>query len=194
MYTLINNDGQYLYKTYRGDFIFSNSTNMLFDTEEQATNWLHYNSFRFKNESVTVLNLLENKNKRVYDYNGFLNSINETFKNDITEYHGLIEGDVNIPDIPILVKQHIPIYDKETIPQEKAQWTHEDSVREAKDLLKSVSAPFFDDIEQSKTKERNDYIDSLADEELIRLVTLVENSITSSLANNSDCPPDEEEE
>ena len=94
MYTLINNDGQYLYKTYRGDFIFSNSTNMLFDTEEQATNWLHYNSFRFKNEDVTVVNL-ENKNKRVYDYNGFLNSINETFKSDITEYHGLIEGNVN---------------------------------------------------------------------------------------------------
>ena len=95
MYTLINNDGQYLYKTYRGDFIFSNSTNMLFDTEEQATNWLHYNSFRFKNESVTVLNLLENKNKRVYDYNGFLNSINETFKSDITKYHGLLEGDID---------------------------------------------------------------------------------------------------
>ena len=183
MYTLINNDGQYLYKTYRGDFIFSNSTNMFFDTEEQATNWLHYNSFRFKNESVTVLNLLENKNKRVYDYNGFLNSINETFKSDI-----------NIPDIPILVKQHIPIYDKETIPQEKAQWTHEDSVREAKDLLKSVSTPFFDDIAQSKTKERNDYIDSLTDEELIRLATSVANSIVSSLDNNSDCPLDEEEE
>ena len=98
MYTLINNDGQYLYKTYRGDFIFSNSTNMLFDTEEQATNWLYYNSFRFKNESVTVLNLLENKNKRFYNYNdAFLNIIKEAFnfKSDITKYHGLIEGDVN---------------------------------------------------------------------------------------------------
>jgi hypothetical protein len=100
----------------------------------------------------------------------------------------------NIPDIPILVKQHIPIYDKETIPQEKAQWTHEDSVREAKDLLKSVSTPFFDDITQSKTKERNDYIDSLADEELIHLATLVADSIVSSLDNNPDCPLLEEEE
>lgn len=94
MYTLINNDGQYLYKTYRGDFIFSNSTNMLFDTEEQATNWLHYNSFRFKNESVTVVNL-EHNGTRLYDYIGYLNSINEAFKSDITKYHGLIEGDVN---------------------------------------------------------------------------------------------------
>jgi len=101
---------------------------------------------------------------------------------------------LNIPDIPILVKQRIPIYDKEMIPQEKAQWTHEDSVREAKDLLKSVSAPFFDDIVQSKTKERNDYIDSLADEELIRLATLVANSIVSSLDNNPDSPLFEEEE
>jgi hypothetical protein len=98
-----------------------------------------------------------------------------------------------IPDIPILVKQHIPIYDKEMIPQEKVQWTHEDSVREAKDLLKSVSAPFFDDIVQSKTKERNDYIDSLADEELIHLATLVADSIVSSL-DNDDCPLFEEEE
>jgi hypothetical protein len=101
---------------------------------------------------------------------------------------------LNIPDIPILVKQHIPIYDKEIIPQEKAQWTHEDSVREAKDLLKSISTPFFDDIVQSKTKERNDYIDSLADEELIRLATLVANSIVSSLDNNPDSPLFEEKE
>lgn len=100
----------------------------------------------------------------------------------------------NIPDIPILIKQRIPIYDKEMILQEKAQWTHEDSVREAKDLLKSVSTPFFDDIEQSKTKERYEYIDSLADEELIHLATLVGNSIVSSLDNNSDCPLFEEEE
>lgn len=99
-----------------------------------------------------------------------------------------------IPDIPILVKQRIPIYDKEMIPQEKAQWTHEDSVREAKDLLKSVSTPFFDDIAQSKTKERNDYIDSLADEELIHLATLVADSIVSSLDNNPDSPLFEEEE
>ena len=54
MYTLINNDGQYLYKTYRGDFIFSNSTNMLFDTEEQATNWLHYNSIFFDSKDMNV--------------------------------------------------------------------------------------------------------------------------------------------
>ena len=100
----------------------------------------------------------------------------------------------NIPDIPILIKQHIPIYDKEMIPQEKVQWTHEDSVREAKALLKSISTPFFDDIIQSKTKERNDYIDSLADEELIRLATLVANSIVSSLDNNPDNPLFEEEE
>ena len=101
---------------------------------------------------------------------------------------------LNIPDIPILIKQHIPIYDKEMIPQEKAQWTHEDSVREAKALLKGVSTPFFNDIIQSKTKERNDYIDSLADEELIRLATLVANSIVSSLDNNPDSPLFEEEE
>lgn len=99
----------------------------------------------------------------------------------------------NIPDIPILVKQRIPIYDKEMIPQEKAQWTHEDSVKEAKDLLKSVSTPFFDDIEQSKTKERYEYIDSLADEELIHLATLVGNSIVSLLDNSPDCPLFEEE-
>jgi len=101
---------------------------------------------------------------------------------------------LNIPDIPVLAKQHIPIYDKEMILQEKAQWTHEDSVREAKDLLKSVSTPFFDDIEQSKTKERYEYINSLADEELIHLATLVGNSIISSLDNNSDSPLFEEEE
>ena len=101
---------------------------------------------------------------------------------------------LNIPDIPILVKQHIPIYDKEMIPQEKAQWTHEDSVRESKDLLKSVSTPFFDDIEQSKTKERYEYIDSLAHEELIHLATLVADSIVSSLDNNPDCPLFEEKE
>lgn len=95
MYTLINNDGQYLYKTYRGDFIFSNSTNMLFDTEEQATNWLYYNSFRFKNESVTVVNLENNGTSFYNNYIGFLNSIIESFKSDITEYHGLIEGDVD---------------------------------------------------------------------------------------------------
>ena len=100
----------------------------------------------------------------------------------------------HIPDIPILVKQHIPIYDKEMIPQEKAQWTHKDSVREAKDLLKSVFTPYLDDIEQSKTKEKYEYIDSLADEELIRLATLVANSIVSSLDNNPDCPLFEEEE
>ena len=100
----------------------------------------------------------------------------------------------HIPDIPILVKHHIPIYDKEMIPKERAQWTHEDSVREAKDLLKSVSTPFFDDIVQSKTKERNDYIDSLADEELIHLATLVANSIVFSLDNNLDSPLFEEEE
>ena len=100
----------------------------------------------------------------------------------------------NIPDIPILVKQHIPIYDKEMIPQEKVQWTHEDDVRVAKDLLKNVFTPYLDDTEQSKTKERNDYIDSLTDEELIHLATLVGNSIVSSLDNNSDCPLDEEEE
>lgn len=101
---------------------------------------------------------------------------------------------LNIPDIPILVKQHIPIYDKEMIPQEKVQWTHEDSVRESKALLKSVSTPFFDDIVQSKTKERNDYIDSLTDEELIHLATSVANSIVSSLDNSPDCPLFEEEE
>lgn len=101
---------------------------------------------------------------------------------------------LNIPDIPILVKQRIPIYDKEMIPQEKAQWTHEDDVKIAKDLLKKVFTPYFDNVEQSKTKERYDYIDSLADEELIHLATSVGNSITSSLANNSDCPLDEEEE
>ena len=94
-----------------------------------------------------------------------------------------------IPDIPILVKHHIPIYNKEMIPQEKVQWTREDSVREAKNLLKSVSIPFFDDIVQSKTKERNDYIDSLTDEELIHLA----DSIVSSL-DNDDCPLFEEEE
>ena len=80
------------------------------------------------------------------------------------------------------------------IPQEKVQWTHEDSVREAKELLKSVSTPFFDDIAQSKTKERNDYIDSLADEELIELATLVADAIVSSLDNDLDYPLFEAEE
>lgn len=107
MYTLINDDGKYLYKTYNEIFIFSDITNMFFDTEEQATNWLYYNSFRFKNENVTVVNYFkfknegvavvnlekENKNKNFYDYNGF-NSINKTFKSDIAEYHGLIEGGI----------------------------------------------------------------------------------------------------
>lgn len=100
----------------------------------------------------------------------------------------------NIPDIPKLTKQYIPIYDKEIIPQEKVQWTHEDSVREAKGLLKSVSTPFFDDIAQSKTKERNDYIDSLADEELIELATLIADSIVSTLDNDLDYPLFEAEE
>ena len=100
----------------------------------------------------------------------------------------------DIPDIPKLTKQYIPIYDKEMIPQEKVQWTHEDSVREAKGLLKSVSTPFFDDIAQSKTKERNDYIDSLADEELIELATLIADSIVSSLDNDLDYPLFEAEE
>ena len=99
----------------------------------------------------------------------------------------------NIPDIPILVKQNIPIYNKEMIPKEKVQWTHEDDVRVAKDLLKNVFTPYLDDIEQSKTKERYEYIDSLADEELIHLATLIANSIVSSL-DNDDCPLFEEEE
>lgn len=54
MYTLINKLGQYLYQTYRGDFIFSNATNLLFATEEQATNWLHFNSIFFDSEDVIV--------------------------------------------------------------------------------------------------------------------------------------------
>lgn len=58
MYTLSKN-GQYLYKTYRGDFIFSSTSNVLFVTEEQATNWLHFNSFRFDSNSVTVVEYKE---------------------------------------------------------------------------------------------------------------------------------------
>lgn len=129
-----------------------------------------------------------------YNYKKYMQLKSILSKEFVAQVSEEYEHILNIPDIPILVKQHIPIYDKEMIPQEKAQWTHEDSVREAKDLLKSVSTPFFDDIIQSKTKERDDYIDSLANEELIHLATLVANSIVSSLDNNSDCPLFEEEE
>ena len=53
MYTIIK-EGKYLYKTYRGDYIFTDVTNVLFDTEEQATNWLHFNSDRFDSEGAHV--------------------------------------------------------------------------------------------------------------------------------------------
>ena len=124
-----------------------------------------------------------------YNYKKYMRLRSMLSKEFVAQVSEEYEHILNIPDIPILVKQHIPIYDKEMIPQEKAQWTHEDSVREAKDLLKSISMPFFDDITQSKTKERNDYIDSLTDEELIHLA----DSIVSSL-DNDDCPLFEEEE
>lgn len=129
-----------------------------------------------------------------YNYKKYMYLRRMLSKEFVTQVSEEYEHILNIPDIPVLAKQRIPIYDKEMILQEKAQWTHEDSVREAKDLLKSVSTPFFDDIEQSKTKEKYEYIDSLADEELIRLATLVANSIVSSLDNNPDCPLFEEEE
>lgn len=53
MYTIIK-EGKYLYKTYRGDYIFADVTNVLFDTEEQATNWLHFNSDKFDSEGAHV--------------------------------------------------------------------------------------------------------------------------------------------
>jgi len=53
MYTIVK-EGKYLYKTHRGDYIFSDVTNVLFDTEEQATNWLHFNSDRFDSEGAQV--------------------------------------------------------------------------------------------------------------------------------------------
>ena len=129
-----------------------------------------------------------------YNYKKYMRLRSIISKEFVAQVSEEYEHILNIPDIPILVKQHIPIYDKETIPQEKAQWTHEDSVREAKALLKSISTPFFDDIIQSKTKERNDYIDSLADEELIHLATSIANSFVSSLDNSPDSPLFEEEE
>ena len=129
-----------------------------------------------------------------YNYKKYMRLRSILSKEFVAQVSEEYEHILNIPDIPILVKQHIPIYDKETIPQEKVQWTHEDDVKVAKDLLKNVFTPCFDDIVQSKTKERNDYIDSLTDEELIHLATSVANSIVSSLDNNSDCPLFEEEE
>lgn len=44
----------FLYKTHRGDYIFASEPNMFFHTEEQATNFLHYNSTSFDVNGVSV--------------------------------------------------------------------------------------------------------------------------------------------
>lgn len=54
MYTIVK-EGKYLYKTHRGDYVFADVANVLFDTEEQAINWLHFNSDRFDSEGARVV-------------------------------------------------------------------------------------------------------------------------------------------
>lgn len=44
----------FLYKTYRGDYIFAKEPNVFFYNEDQATNFLHYNSDRFDANGVVV--------------------------------------------------------------------------------------------------------------------------------------------
>lgn len=44
----------YLYKTFWDGFIFSQYPNVFFDTEEQATNFLHHNSSMFDHNDAKV--------------------------------------------------------------------------------------------------------------------------------------------
>ena len=54
MMYVLKKDNQYLYKTSKGEYIFSNVTNMFFATEEHATNWLHFNAYRFDSKDVII--------------------------------------------------------------------------------------------------------------------------------------------
>lgn len=50
----INNNDKlkvsYLYKRYNDSYVFSSKPNIYFDSEEQAINFINYNSYRFKDK------------------------------------------------------------------------------------------------------------------------------------------------
>lgn len=50
----INNNDKlkvsYLYKRYNDSYVFSSKPNIYFDSEEQAINFINYNSYRFKHK------------------------------------------------------------------------------------------------------------------------------------------------
>jgi len=51
----INNDKkEYLYRTYNNKYLFQNTPNVFFNTEEGANNFIQYNSHLFDDNNVEV--------------------------------------------------------------------------------------------------------------------------------------------
>ena len=82
-------------------------------------------------------------------------------------------------NIPELHKNKIVCIDKDKIPQEKAQWTKEDSVKASRSLLKGLTTPCL--IKEGDNKDYAEWVNKLTDDEAIEIASKIANAILATI-------------
>ena len=80
---------------------------------------------------------------------------------------------------PELHKNKIECIDKDKIPQEKAEWTKEDSVELSRSLLKGLTTPCL--VEEGDNKDYTEWVNKLTDDEAIEIASKIANAMLSTI-------------